>query len=157
TGRQMSDWNQLPVDGLDAGCLGFADVGGVRTRVWDEGAGPTMVLVHGGLYGSEYSLDSLSLHLEDPSSQRRLVAFDKLGQGYTDNPTDPGAYTFTSAVDHATALIEQLADEPVDLVGHSLGGLLASRLTIERPELVRSLVIVNSGSTAPPHPAFSDD
>ena len=34
--------------------------------------------------------------------------------------------------------------EPVHLVGHSMGGQLAIRLTAERPDLVRSLVLVNA-------------
>lgn len=34
--------------------------------------------------------------------------------------------------------------EPVHLAGHSMGGLLAIRLAAERPDLVRSLVLVNA-------------
>ena len=102
-----------------------------------------------------------------PLSQRfRAIAFDKVGQGFTDNPANDD-YTMQAVVRHAGAFIETLGLPPVHLVGHSRGGFAAMRLTLEKQHLIRSLTIVNSGTlmrrvgtnevvlAKPPHPPYT--
>jgi pimeloyl-ACP methyl ester carboxylesterase len=130
-------------------------VGGLRTRYYDTGSGdPPLLLIHGGQFGSLYSLDSWSLNLPEFASHFRVIAYDKPGQGYTDNPRDPGQYEFDTVVRHAAAFCESLGLPAAHVVGHSRGGLLAARLAIERPDLVRTLTLVDSGSAAPADPAL---
>lgn len=99
------------------------------------------------------------------SNQFRVIAFDKLGQGYTDNPSLDSDYTMSAVVAHAARFIRLMKLPPVHLVGHSRGGYAATRLTLQHPDLVNSLTIVNSGTLSPgvgtnevvlggcPHPA----
>ena len=47
--------------------------------------------------------------------------------------------------DVAEELVERLAPEGAVVVGNSVGGFAAGRLAIRRPELVRGLVLVDSG------------
>jgi 2-hydroxy-6-oxonona-2,4-dienedioate hydrolase len=138
-------------DKLESRHLSFVQAAGVRTRVYDAGVGEPLVLIHGGLYGSLYSLDSFSSNLTGLGAQFRLVAFDKLGQGHTGNPAH---YTFASLLEHALELIDALDLGPVHLLGHSMGALLAAQIAYERPDLARSLVLVDSNTIAPDDPRF---
>ena len=108
-----------------------------------------------------------SLNFLPLSESFRVVSFDKIGQGHTDNPTRNDDYTMASVVRHAAAFIETLKLPPVHLVGHSRGGYASTRLALEYPHLVRSLTIVSTGTLSPrvstnevvlancPYPSFS--
>jgi len=136
-------------DGLDAAHLRFLDVDGVRTRVWEAGAGEPLVLVHGGHFGTLYALDAWSLNLDALARRYRVLAFDRLGQGHTDNPAGEADYTFTATLDHARRTLEALGLEAAHLVGHSRGGLLGTRLAMLHPDRVRSVTGADSATLAP--------
>jgi len=70
-----------------------------------------------------------------------MVAFDLPGHGRSDDWS--GARDMQElSVDMAADMIGQ--DGPMDIIGHSFGATVALRLAIERPELVRSLVLIES-------------
>jgi pimeloyl-ACP methyl ester carboxylesterase len=135
-------------DSLDPGKLHFMDVGGVRTRYYEDGHGEPLVLFHGGEFGSLYTLDGWSLNLPGLAEHFHVYAPDKLGHGYTDNPP-PDAYTPEALFRHACGFLEARVNGPAHLVGHSRGGFLITWLALERPDLVKSLVIVDSQSISP--------
>ena len=58
--------------------------------------------------------------------------------GLGDQPHDPAI----RGMDDLVGLVAAKMDEPVDLVAQSMGGIIAARLAIERPEAVRRLVLV---------------
>jgi 2-hydroxy-6-oxo-6-(2'-carboxyphenyl)-hexa-2,4-dienoate hydrolase len=128
--------------------------GGISTRVYESGEGDPLVLVHGGGFGSLYSLDCWSSVLGPLGLDFRVVAFDKLGQGHTGNPPSDEQYTFEALLAHATALLDSLALGPAHLVGHSMGALLVTRIALNRPDLVRTVVVVDSNTLAPDDPRF---
>lgn len=130
----------------------FVDVGGVRTRYFDKGRGPVLVLIHGGHFGATTSADAAEdwdLNFDGLAEWARVVAFDKLGQGWTANPAGEDDYTMAAVVRHAAGFLRALGIENAHLVGHSRGGYVACRLTVDHPELVASCAIVNSNSCAP--------
>jgi 2-hydroxy-6-oxonona-2,4-dienedioate hydrolase len=137
-------------DGLDRSKLRSIVVNGIRTRLYDAGRGPALLLLHGGQYGSLYSLDSWSLNLPYLARDRRVLAPDRLGQGHTEAPKSDDELTMHASTRHAIELISLIGAGPVDVVGHSRGGLVALQLAIHQPELVRSVVLVDSHSAAPP-------
>ena len=144
------------VDSLDERKIHYIDVGGVRTRYFEDGAGDPLVLLSGGEFGSLYSLDAWSLNLAELAKSFHVFALDKLGQGHTDNPVSDDEYTFDSVVKHVSTFVETQGLTRFHLVGHSRGGLVASWLAQTEPSAVCSLVIVDSGSVADHDPETSD-
>lgn len=130
----------------------FIDVGSVRTRYFEKGSGETLVLFHGGHFGTTDLCDNAvdwELNFDRLAQWFRVIAVDKLGQGHTDNPRTDEEYTMAAVVDHAHGFLMSLGLKSVHVVGHSRGGYLVGRLTLEHPELIRSCIIVDSGTLSP--------
>jgi pimeloyl-ACP methyl ester carboxylesterase len=136
-------------DGLDEQKIHYVDVDGVRTRYYEDGEGETLVLLHGGEYGSLYSLDGWSLVLSELSASFRVIALDRLGNGHTGNPSDRDGYTLDALFRHTLGFFQALDIRSAHVAGHSRGGFLGTWLALEHSHLVRSLVIVDSRTTAP--------
>lgn len=122
----------------------FADVNGVRTRYFEQGTGPTVLLVHGGQIGS--STDACSAEDWHPvfnalARSFRVIGLDRLGHGYTDNPKSDDAYTMAASVEHVAGFLHAAGAKPCHLVGHSSGGFVAVRLALQHPDLVKSCVV----------------
>jgi pimeloyl-ACP methyl ester carboxylesterase len=129
----------------------WLDVGGIRTRYYEAGRGEPIVFIYGGNFGTSDSASSAytwNLNLAPLAERFRVIAFDKAGQGHTDNPLNDD-YTMQAVVNHAGAFIEAMKLPPVHLVGHSRGGFAATRLALQKQHLVRTLTIVNSGTLMP--------
>jgi pimeloyl-ACP methyl ester carboxylesterase len=108
----------------------WTEARGVRLRTWQRGEGRPLLLVH-GLGGAAWNFSELVPLLPG----RRLLIPDLPGHGAS--AALPAA---VSVAGYADALADTLA-EPVDVLGHSLGGVVALRLAERRPDLVRSLVL----------------
>ncbi|MDI3402347.1 alpha/beta fold hydrolase [Streptomyces cavernicola] len=113
---------------------------GVRLRCRDwGGTGHDAVLLH-GLAGHTGEWDALAREL---SPHLRLIAYDQRGHGTSDR--HPADVSRAAHVADVVAVAEQLGlDRPV-LIGHSLGGHTAMLTAAAHPELVRALVLVESG------------
>ncbi len=130
----------------------YINVDGVRTRYVDRGTGDTIVLFHGGNFGSTGSADATDDWggtIDDIAKWGRVVAIDKLGQGYTGNPKSDDDYTIAAVVRHAYQTLRALGIESAHLVGNSRGGYLTCRLTVDYPAIAKSCVIVSSNTCAP--------
>ncbi len=130
----------------------FVDVDGIRTRYFEAGSGETVLLVHGGNFGSPHACDCAmdwSLNFNGLAEHFHVVAVVKLGQGFTDIPNSQDDYTMDAVVRHANRFIETLDLSDVHVVGHSRGGYLTCRLTLEFPERVKSCIIIDSNTGAP--------
>lgn len=148
----MLGGSSVVLDKLDPQKIRFVDVGGVRTRYYEDGVGEPLILFHGGHFGSWYSLDCWSLNLADLAKHFRVYAVDKLGQGHTGNPKSDAGYTFEALLEHALGFVETMGISGAHFLGHSRGALLVASFAIERPDLVKTLVIVDSNTLAPDSP-----
>jgi pimeloyl-ACP methyl ester carboxylesterase len=120
-------------------------VDGVKVQVLEAGQGEPLVYFHGA--GAGRGFDEL-LPL---ASARRLIVPIHPGFGASDDDL-----RITSVLDyvlHYAALFEQLKLGTVDLVGHSLGGWIASLFAILQGHRVRRLALAcPAGLRVPEHP-----
>ena len=77
-----------------------------------------------------------------------VLTYDLPGHGETPVPAQP--YTIEDLTDQAAALLADAGVVQADVVGVSLGGLVAQRLAACHPELVRRLVVVDAVAVYPP-------
>ena len=73
----------------------------------------------------------------------QVVTFDVRGHGQSGKP--PGPYSIPLFATDTAELIKSLGIAPAHIIGISMGGMIAFQLAVSAPDLVRSLVIVNSG------------
>jgi 3-oxoadipate enol-lactonase len=122
--------------GQTAPVTAFEVVSGAARLVGEvEGRGATVVLVHAGIADSRMWTPFGGLLAEE----RRVVRYDLRGYGRTALPSGPFRH-----VDDLSAVIAATSDGPVHLVGASMGGRVALDLALERPEVVRSLVLLGT-------------
>jgi pimeloyl-ACP methyl ester carboxylesterase len=103
---------------------------GASMRVFVGGEGPPLLLVH-GYGGAAWNFTDMQPLL----AGRRLIVPDLPGHG--GSAPLPAAASLRGFADALVPLLE----EPVDVLGHSLGGVVALRLAERHPELVRRVVV----------------
>ncbi len=81
------------------------------------------------------------------SAGKRVLRYDLLGRGFSDRPRV--AYNISLFVRQLTELLDALHLERIDLVGLSMGGAIASAFTVEFPQRVRKLVLMDPIGTEP--------
>jgi pimeloyl-ACP methyl ester carboxylesterase len=100
-------------------------------------AGPRVILVHGGVQGSEVGGErSFSAQRPLAEQGRQLIVPDRPGHGRSPDPGRP---------DDAEAdglWVAELLQDGAHLVGHSFGGCVALSAAEKRPAAVRSLTLV---------------
>jgi len=123
---------------------GYAAVNGLRMYYEIHGRGGTpLLLLHGGLFDIDQQFGALIPGL---SEGRRVIATDFQGHGRT-NDVDRPLRSADLAAD-VVRLLRHVEVERADVFGFSVGGAVALHLAIERPDLVRKL-IVSSVSFSP--------
>lgn len=123
------------------------DLAGVSTSVLEGGDGPPIVLLH-GQGGFAESWGSVIPRLV---GSHRVVAPDLPGLGRSVVRTGPLDAPGVLAWLHE--LISETCAEPPTLVGGSLGGTVAAHFAIEHGDLLRRIVLVDSGSLGRFRPA----
>lgn len=112
----------------------------------DEGGGSeTIVFSHGLLMSSEM----FRAQIEHFKSQFRCIAYDHRGQGQSE-VTESG-YDMDSLYLDAAALIENLQTGPVHFVGLSMGGFIGMRLAARKPNLLKSLTLLDTSADREPN------
>ncbi|GGP13333.1 alpha/beta hydrolase [Nonomuraea glycinis] len=100
---------------------------------------PVVVL----LAGAGDGLDKLAAFQKTVSEKSRVCSYDRLGAGASDQPEGP--QDFAAAGKTLTGVLDQVAGgEPVVLVGHSLGGLIAARYAPDHQDKVKGLVLLDA-------------
>ena len=125
-------------------------------QAFGDGAGDTLVLCH----GYTGSLIDFSLQVEQlaAETQRRVVSLTQRGHGYSTRCGNLESYSFDILTDDLIAFIEQISPgRPVDLLGHSMGGRVVLGLALARPDLISSLILMDTSawSFVPTDPAVS--
>jgi pimeloyl-ACP methyl ester carboxylesterase len=118
---------------------GYVQLGEVQTWYDEHGSGDPLVLLHGGLVDARFFAPNLG-----PLAERfHVYTPERRGHGHT--PDVPGPITYQLMADETVAFLEAVVGEPADLVGHSDGAFVAMLVAMQRPELVKRLVLISGG------------
>jgi pimeloyl-ACP methyl ester carboxylesterase len=118
--------------------MSYADIDGLALWYDERGSGEPLILLHGGMGGSEM----FGANLDRLAAGRRLIIVDLPGHGHSAVPGRPLRYE--EMADQIAGLIGHLGLEQADLMGLSLGGGVALRAAIQHPGLIRRLVVVSA-------------
>jgi pimeloyl-ACP methyl ester carboxylesterase len=103
-----------------------------------HGQGDPLVLIHG--LGS--SSRDWEPQIGDFKQNFQVITLDLRGHGSSGKP--PGPYSMPLFARDTAFLLEELSAYPANILGISLGGMVAFQLALDFPDLVKKLVIVNS-------------
>lgn len=115
---------------------------GIRMHYLDEGEGKPVVLFHGQPTWSFLYRKVIPPLVE---AGYRCIAPDYVGLGKSDKPVADEFYTFEMHTRSIKDLLESLELEDATVVGQDWGGPIGLRFAVEHPELVRRLVVLNTG------------
>jgi len=114
-------------------------LGGVTLHYLDwGGAGPPFVMLH-GLTGNARNWDPVAATLSD---QYRVLALDQRGHGDSSWADEYGTGAMTRDLRH---FLDALDLAEIDLMGLSMGGLVAFQFAAANPERVRRLIVLDIG------------
>lgn len=117
----------------------YTKVGQINTRFWTLGdKGSTVLLIH-GIGGS---LEDWMLNANALAKHHRVYAMDLVGSGHTDKPSVP--YSISYMAQFVKDFMETENIDRACLIGHSLGGGVSLLFSIQFPDKVEKLVLVNS-------------
>jgi pimeloyl-ACP methyl ester carboxylesterase len=122
----------------------FNSFDGLDIAYLDVGEGAPVVLLHG--FAADHYSNWVATSVVDDlvAGGRRVVAPDARGHGQSEKPHEPEAYGNDAMAKDVQALLDHLAIEHVDVVGYSMGSIVAGRLAPREPR-VRSLVLGGVG------------
>lgn len=127
----------------------FITINGARTRFYEAGSGGDVVLlIHGARPGGTSSANTWTPIIAGLAARYRVLAPDRQGHGMSENPS--GIYTATGEQEHIYAFLKAKNVTRLHVIGQSTGAWHAARLALEKPEMVRSLIIVDSATLSPP-------
>jgi len=119
----------------------FVEAGGIRFayRKFGRNSGiPLLLLSH-----FRATMENWDPELTDGLGKSRpIILFSNAGIGLTTGTTPN---TVAEMSRDAIRFIEALELKQVDLLGFSLGGFIAQQITLDRPDLVRQLVLAGTG------------
>ncbi len=117
---------------------GYVPVEGGKVYYATYGEGAPLVLLHGGLM----TIETFGPVLDHFAANRRVIAIEAQGHGRT-GPLDR-TMSFKAMAADVAEVLTALGLGAVDVVGYSMGGSIGLRLALDRPELVKRLVIASS-------------
>ncbi|MFB6261779.1 MAG: alpha/beta fold hydrolase, partial [Thiohalorhabdaceae bacterium] len=101
--------------------------------------GRTVLLLHGKNFSGAYWGRTIRALTE---AGYRVVAPDQIGFGKSSKPRD-FQYSLHALAHHTRSLLAALGIERAAVVGHSMGGMLATRFALMFPEFTKRLALVN--------------
>ncbi|MFZ4515682.1 MAG: alpha/beta fold hydrolase [Acidimicrobiia bacterium] len=114
----------------------------ISLEIIDLGAGGStpLLLVHG--FGG--AKEDFADHLQALGQTRRVVTLDLRGHGGSSKPDTPAAYSLDVLAADVVAAADALGLDRFDLLGHSMGGMLARRIVLQHGARVRGLVLMDT-------------
>lgn len=105
----------------------------------EKANGKAALLLHGKNFSGAYWERTIRALTE---AGYRVIVPDQIGFGKSSKPRN-FQYSFHALATHTAALLDALSVREVHVVGHSMGGMLATRFALMFPDRVSKLVLVN--------------
>jgi proline iminopeptidase len=119
----------------------YVDANGVMLYAKLLGSGKPLVIVHGGPGASH---DYFLPYLLPLAKNHRLIFIDERGSGRSQKLDDVSAYTVEAMVEDVEAVRTALGLGPIDLLGHSYGGVVAQAYALKYQNHLRSLILCST-------------
>jgi pimeloyl-ACP methyl ester carboxylesterase len=118
----------------------FVEANGIRFayRRWGKRSGLPLVFNH-HLNGNLDNWDPAVL--DGLAKEREVIIFNNAGVA---SSTGEVPTTVAGMAQNAEAFIDALGLKPIDLLGFSMGGMVAQQITLDRPELIRKLILIGT-------------
>jgi pimeloyl-ACP methyl ester carboxylesterase len=115
-----------------------------KTRYFEAGSGYPTILIHGAGFLS--GADNWLGVMPGLAERFRCLAIDELNWGSGD--VFDQELSFAYLVDHVREFMDVMGIEKANVVGHSMGGWIATLMGYESPDRINKLVLVAAGGTA---------
>jgi proline-specific peptidase len=130
---------------------GFVPVDGYRVWYRIVGGGSDheripLVILHGGPGAPHDYLENLAALASD---DRRVIFYDQLGCGRSDQPDDTSLWRVDRFADELGTVRKELGLDRVHFLGQSWGGMLAIEYALRQPQGLVSLILSNTTSSIP--------
>jgi pimeloyl-ACP methyl ester carboxylesterase len=139
----------------------YANINDVRIYYETYGAGPPILVLHGG----SGTLENMSYQIRALAPARFVIAPDSRGHGRSTDSSAPLSYALMAS--DMLALLDQLQIGRTDIVGWSDGAIIALDIAAHHPERVGKIVVIGAnydaagliiptvpGGAIPPAPSF---
>jgi proline iminopeptidase len=120
---------------------GFLTAGRGRLYVRERGAGPPIVVLHGG---PDFDFDYLLPELDRLAAWFRVIYYDQRGRGRSASGVRPEDVTVESEVEDLERVRRQAGLESVAVLGHSWGGVLALEYAARHPGRLTHLILLDT-------------
>lgn len=101
--------------------------------------GKTVVLLHGKNFNGAYWKTTIAALIEEGF---RVIIPDQIGFGKSSKPVGY-QFTFQQLAENTKGLLDSLSIDKINLLGHSMGGMLATRFALMYPNTVSKLILEN--------------
>lgn len=133
-GATEASWKNVPTQTITAGGVNYA----YRELGKQNGGTPVVFLVHLAAV-----LDNWDPRVMDGiAAKHHVIAFDNRGIGASSgSPSN----SMEQMADDAVVFIKAMGLQQVDLLGFSMGGMIAQEIALKEPRLVRKMVLAGTG------------
>ena len=121
-----------------------AKVDGIHLNYELTGKGNHLTFIH----GLSADLTTWQAQVQAFSSRYQVLTVDIRGFGHSDKPRGP--YSIKMFVDDLYSLFKALGIKKTVLAGHSMGGMIAQTMALERPEMLSALILVDTSPAMAP-------
>jgi pimeloyl-ACP methyl ester carboxylesterase len=118
----------------------FIETNGIRMAVFEQGEGPTVIMVHGFpelAYSWRHQIPALA------DAGFRAIAPDMRGYGQSDSPAGVECYAALELIQDLLGLLDALHLERAIFVGHDWGALLLWQMAMLAPDRIEQLIVLN--------------
>ncbi len=120
----------------------IANINGVNLNYETAGQGEAVVFLHGMTGSTQDWANQFSVL----SPKYRCVALDQRGHGKSAAPSREEEYSIQIFADDVLGLLKLLDIKKCCLAGHSVGGFTTLQFTLEHPDMLAALVLVDTSS-----------